>query len=246
MKKILSLTLAACAATSMAFLLSSCEDHEHVFQSAWKTNDTHHWHACETELCEEQADKAEHDYVETTDAEGNSVKVCQTCDYSVILAPKHEHVYKTEWSSNEDCHWKACETDGCVEKSEQADHNFLQETTHGADYIETKYTCDVCAYTYTDKMTIDTVVPDEKTWVDAFNELDYTNYSINVYFEADGHPINNKVYITETAAYFLIDYSAVSTLGGTYVEYYSVQNEDGTYNNYVRDDKNAQFMHTLY
>ena len=263
MKKIFALTLAACSLASMAFLLSSCEEpdgasvssdplesssiddststHEHAFATAWTSDDTHHWHVCEGD-CEEISDKAEHTYDETEDESGKITKICTVCEHTVVIAPPHQHVFEGAYLSDKNGHWQTCSTDDCNEKTDSVAHNFMQETTHGADYIETVYTCDVCAYTYTDRITIETVVPDEKSWIDAFNELDYTNYTINVYFEAFGSPINNKVCISETAAYYLMDYSAVSDMDNAYLEYYSVQNEDGTYNNYVRDSKNEQFM----
>ncbi|MBQ9081464.1 MAG: hypothetical protein IJY26_02370 [Clostridia bacterium] len=247
MKKILSLTLAVCATASMAFFLTSCEEpHDHVFKAEWATNETHHWHVCETENCTETSEKAEHIYTETTDADGNSVKICEVCSDTVILAPAHEHTFKTEWASNEDSHWQACETEGCVEKNGQSDHNFMQETTHGADYIETVYTCDVCAYTYTDRMTVETVVPDEKTWIDAFNELDYTNYTVHAKFGEEGSMFDNKVEISETAAHYLIGgYFSDSPVGADeyYVleEYYTIQQTDGSYNTYARYSNAEKF-----
>lgn len=160
--------------------------------------------------------------------------------------PTHEHTFKAEWSCDEDCHWKACETDGCIEKSEQADHHFMQETSHGADYIETVYTCDVCAYTYTDRLTVDTVVPDEKTWIDAFNDLDYTNYTVHAKFGDEGNTYDNKVEISESAAHYLIGgYFQDSPVGADeyYVlgEYYTILQTDGSYNTYIREENAEKF-----
>lgn len=249
MKKILSLSLAVCATACMAFSFTSCEElpiHFHVYETEWSTNETHHWHACKTEACNQVSDKGKHIYVKTTDAYGNPVQICETCSHTAIIVPEHEHVFDTEWSSNKDCHWKACKTLGCTERKEQADHYFRQESTHGADYIETVYTCDVCEYTYTDRMTVNTIVPDEKTWIDAFNELDYTNYTVSAKWENNSGSQHNKVEISETAAHYVLGgyfYNSPVGINEYYTEYefYTIKQKNGTYNTYERRDNAERF-----
>ena len=211
--------------------------HEHDFVTEWSKDETNHWHACNGE-CEEISDVGEHTYDESTDEEGKITKICTVCHHTVIIVPEHEHTYEGEWTFDENGHWKTCDTEDCGEKL-TAEHNLLQESTHGADYIETKYTCDVCGYTKTDRITIETAVPDEKTWIDAFNELTYTNYTANVYFGEGEYAINNKVSINETSGYFLMDYSMID---GLYVEYYTELQSDGSYVTYGRTSKNGNYM----
>ena len=280
MKKLLSLTLAACATAGLTFLLNGCdglgatsgdsnpdsnvessldsnaessldnselssEAHEHDFATEWTKDETHHWRACFGD-CEEITEKGDHTYDETTDDEGKITKICTVCQHTVIIVPEHEHTYEGEWTFDENGHWKVCDTQDCGEKL-QGEHNLMQETTHGADYIETTYTCDVCAYTYKDRITIETVVPDEKTWIDAFNSLTYTNYTVHAEFGSDSYHFDNKVEITETAAHYLIGgYFHNSPVGENeyYVmhEYYTILQADGTYNTYIREDNSAQYM----
>lgn len=280
MKKLLSLTLAACATAGLTFLLNACdglgatsgdsnpdsnvessldtsvesslesseissETHEHDFATEWTKDETHHWHSCFGD-CEEISEKGEHTYDETTDDEGKITKICTVCQHTVIIVPEHEHAYEGEWTFDENGHWKVCDTKDCGEKL-QAEHNLMQESTHGADYIETVYTCDVCGYTKTDKITIETAVPDETTWIDAFNSLTYTNYTIHAKFGDEGYQFDNKVEISETAAHYLIGgYFTESPVGKdeyfTMFEYYTIRQTDGTYNTYIRSQNAAQFM----
>lgn len=275
MKKLLSLTLAACATAGLTFLLNACDGaddtstssipttntesngessldseissaiHEHNFATAWEKDETHHWHPCSGD-CEEITEKGEHTYDETTDDEGKITKICTVCQHTVIIVPEHEHTYEGEWTFDENGHWKVCDTQDCGEKL-QGEHNLMQETTHGADYIETVYTCDICAYTKTDRFTIETTVPNETSWIDAFNSLTYTNYTVHAEYGAASYLFKNKVEITETAAHYLIGgYFNNSPVGENeyYVmyEYYTILQADGTYNTYVREDNSAQFM----
>ena len=70
-----------------AFTLGAC-DHDHDYASVWSKDETHHWHECKVEDCEEASDKAEHtasdwiiDQQETYTVEGSKHKECTVCGY---------------------------------------------------------------------------------------------------------------------------------------------------------------------
>ena len=57
----------------------------------------------------------------------------------------HTHKYKTEWSSDEDFHWYACESDGCTSQSQKAEHTFEEDADADGKAINV---CTVCGYVY--------------------------------------------------------------------------------------------------
>lgn len=68
-------------------LLTACnKDGKHNFAEEWSNNETHHWHACTDNGCNETKDKAEHSWdggnvtVEpTTEQKGTMVYTCTVC-----------------------------------------------------------------------------------------------------------------------------------------------------------------------
>lgn len=106
MKKLITLLLTVCLVVASAFSLVACGGHTHSAKQEWSNDDTHHWHACEGEGCEEQLDKAEHAYVEGT-----------------CVCGKHAHTSKQEWSKDNTYHWHACE--GCEEKLDKGEHAYV-------------------------------------------------------------------------------------------------------------------------
>ena len=105
MKKILILALAltmivmlcACGTTDEPQTETPDTDvqHEHQFAAEWTTDETHHWHVCAGEECDEIADKAEHTGGTATETEKAK---CETCgvEYGALLA--HTHVFG-EWET---------------------------------------------------------------------------------------------------------------------------------------------------
>ena len=72
---------------------------------------------------------------------------------------EHTHTYKTEWSKDATHHWHACETEGCAEASDKAEHAWDEgvvttAATAEADGVKT-YTCSVCGQTKTEAITAD-------------------------------------------------------------------------------------------
>ena len=73
MKKLLSILFVACFLAIIGLTFSACssneQPHEHAYKTTWSKDETHHWHACETENCDEITDKAEHEFVWKVDKE---------------------------------------------------------------------------------------------------------------------------------------------------------------------------------
>ena len=84
-KKLLSLLIAFSMVLPLGLTLSACGDkHECEAATTWSSNDTHHWHACTDEDCDEIFDNAEHTFTtETVDAtidqDGKITKTCSVC-----------------------------------------------------------------------------------------------------------------------------------------------------------------------
>ena len=86
-KKQIITILSVVFALSMLFAaFTGCNNGKHKFSEEWKSNETHHWHACADKGCKETKDKAEHSWdggnvtVEpTTEKEGTMVYTCTVC-----------------------------------------------------------------------------------------------------------------------------------------------------------------------
>ena len=86
-KKQIITILSVVFALSMLFAtFTGCNNGKHDFSEEWKSNETHHWHACADKGCKETKDKAEHSWdggnvtVEpTTEKEGTMVYTCTVC-----------------------------------------------------------------------------------------------------------------------------------------------------------------------
>lgn len=84
-KKLLSLLVAFSMVLPLGLALTACGDkHECEAATTWSSDDTHHWHACTDEDCEEVLDKTEHTFTTETvdatiDADGKITKTCSVC-----------------------------------------------------------------------------------------------------------------------------------------------------------------------
>lgn len=106
MRKILVFLLVICLSLSV-FAIVGC-GHECTFKSAWSTSDTHHWHDCEGENCEEVDGYASHTFVDGT---------CSVCN-------KHVCDFKSEWTSDDTHHWHDCKGATCIERSGYSEHSY--------------------------------------------------------------------------------------------------------------------------
>lgn len=111
--------------------LKPASGHEHVLETEWTTDATHHWHRCEKKnpSCYYVADKAAHDYDNDCDV------TCNTCAY-VREAP---HNYKPEWQANAQGHWQVCAD--CNAKSSMYEHVPGPEAT-----MDTPQLCTECNF----------------------------------------------------------------------------------------------------
>ena len=129
--------------------------HTHSYGTAWKYDDTNHWHECE---CGDKADIAAHsasewivDTAATETADGAKHKECTVCKKVLETAPipatgsTHTHSYGTDWKYDGTNHWHECE---CGDKADIAAHSASEwivdtaatETADGAKHKE----CTVC------------------------------------------------------------------------------------------------------
>ena len=111
--------------------LKPASGHQHVLETEWTTDATHHWHRCEKKnpSCYYVADKAKHDYDNDCDV------TCNTCAY-VREAP---HNYKPEWQANAQGHWQICAD--CNAKSSVLEHVPGPEAT-----MDTPQLCTECNF----------------------------------------------------------------------------------------------------
>ncbi len=108
----------------------------HTAKTDWVSNSTHHWHECTG--CNEQMEKAEHQYDNDCDTDCNGCGKIRTVT----------HDYQSEWSKNDAKHWHAC--DICGNQKGEADHSLSAWTvTKPATATEkgSKSASCVCGYT---------------------------------------------------------------------------------------------------
>ena len=141
-------------------------------------------------------------------------------------AAAHTCEFDTEaWAKNETAHWHACKTQNCSAKQDEAEHAFTSPVIEQTDSKITKtYICEVCAYEKVEETTISSIVNNEATWDQAFENLSLINYSITITLKSPEGTHINRVEVGDTAAHYEID---------GFVEYYTAKGEDGAFATYV-------------
>lgn len=88
-KKILGFICAVFMVLPCLFMFTACGKKDHKAQTNWYKNETHHWHACKDEGCEEKFDEEEHTYEDgdvllaATEYEAGLIeRVCSVCGYT--------------------------------------------------------------------------------------------------------------------------------------------------------------------
>lgn len=137
-------------------MIPTADSHTHSYGTAWKYDDTNHWHECQ---CGDKADIAAHsasewivDTAATETADGAKHKECTVCKKVLETAPipatgsTHTHSYGTDWKYDGTNHWHECE---CGDKADTAAHSFqwvidkeATATEKGSKHEE----CTVCGY----------------------------------------------------------------------------------------------------
>ena len=120
--------------------------HTHSWSGTWNSNETHHWHDCESVDCDvtENSSKdsyGEHVYDNDTDLD------CNTCGYTRTIAPSHTHSWSATWNYDEDCHWHECESAGCDVTDNRLKDGYASHIG-GTATCKDKAICSVCNQPY--------------------------------------------------------------------------------------------------
>ena len=144
-----SFSVTASVGTATTSLTITVEGSHH-FSEAWSSDDTHHWHECTDEGCNEVADYGEHtwDAGEVTtepsyEAAGEMTYTCTVCEATRTESiPQLEHHFSEAWSSDDTHHWHECTDEGCnITVNSQKDGYGMH--VYGDD---TDATCNICGY----------------------------------------------------------------------------------------------------
>ena len=101
--------------------------HHTSYETTWTTDNTYHWHACES--CGEPDGKIKHVYDNACDT------TCNVCGYTRTTT----HQYASDWKCDATGHWQVCKI--CGEQTEAVAH------TPGAPATEkSAQTCTVCGF----------------------------------------------------------------------------------------------------
>ncbi len=227
MKKVFVYLMCIVSVLSFAFMLSSCDEHEHKGEK-WGGDKTHHWHICD--ICQSAFETAEHNFEETQDG-GSIVKVCQICQYSYteVEVAEHDHTFAESLSYNEAFHFKSCTFEGCTAESEKVEHLYdTPEIVQETGKITKTYPCQNCEYKKTEIITIDTVIKDSSAWNLAFENLELKNFEMRVSFVQNGEvAFTNYCIITDDGAYV--------SYGDGAREVYSKKKSNGEYEVYEKE-----------
>ena len=111
--------------------------HEHTWDTAWKHDDTHHWHKCTDADCTEINDKAEHTGGTATCTEKAVCSVCKA-PYGKVSG----HDFGGEYKYSAAGHWQECQREGCTATGSITDHIYDNSSD---------VTCNTCGYVRTVK-----------------------------------------------------------------------------------------------
>ena len=154
-------------------MIPTADSHTHSYGTAWKYDDTNHWHECQ---CGDKADIAAHsasewivDTAATETADGAKHKECTVCKKVLETAPipatgsTHTHSYGTDWKYDGTNHWHECQ---CGDKADTAAHSFQwvidKAATKEATGIKHEE-CTVCGAKRSENTVIDKLPDDGNT-----------------------------------------------------------------------------------
>lgn len=109
------------------YTLTAKLNHTHKYASAWTSDETGHWYACEG--CDEEKDFSEHSYDDACDPD------CNICGYRTATA----HSFDGTWTSDETGHWGKCTV--CGEEGDPVPHTPGPEATE-----EEAQVCEICGF----------------------------------------------------------------------------------------------------
>ncbi len=126
---------------ALTFSAVACSEHSHTYSSDYTFDDEYHWKSATCEHAEEFIDKGAHEYdAGTLQSDGSVSYACLTCGHTY----SHEHTFSSEWSYDNNYHWKAvtCECEG----------NLVSKTSHQLGNVQKgndgkwSLTCSGCGY----------------------------------------------------------------------------------------------------
>ena len=102
----------------------------------WQHDDEKHWKECLTEGCTSKGEESNHSGGTATCM---AKAICEACgvEYGELAA----HNYGS-WQHDNEKHWKACLTEGCISKSEEGNHS------GGTATCTAKAICEICGVEY--------------------------------------------------------------------------------------------------
>lgn len=121
---------------SMIFELDPAEmiiekiPHEYEYAS----DETEHWEQCA--FCGEKKDEASPHEFETERVEPNCyqdgyiISTCQVCGFSTepeMIPATGEHIFGTEYGSDDSSHWFGCTTEGCPARDSRSEHSYYNK-----------------------------------------------------------------------------------------------------------------------
>ena len=109
--------------------------HEHTWDTAWKHDDSYHWHKCTDADCIEINGKTEHTGGTATCTEK---AVCSVCKAPYGKVSGHDFGGKYKYSTAG--HWQECQREGCNEAGSITDHVYDNNSDT---------TCNICGYVRT-------------------------------------------------------------------------------------------------
>ncbi len=136
---------------------------DHVFEEAWTSNETWHWHECINAMCSEKDSMAAHvwnDGEVTTEAtcaqDGVKTYTCTICgnqSKTEKISGENNHSFSSTWSSDSWHHWHDATCTHTTKTSDYAEHTWDSgKVTKVATCVEDgekTFTCTVCGQTKT-------------------------------------------------------------------------------------------------
>lgn len=181
--------------------------------------------------------------------------VCMYLSVGILLTAcdeEHTHTYKTEWSKDRTHHWHACETNGCLEILDKAEHtwNDGEVTTQATAQAngEKTFTCTVCGGTNVETVTF------EDVWNLTLEMENFDNVTFRLYGEwADGEDFDELIKLDGDTGYngveITTDPEIVASIKNVFVG--TVLGVLDNYNNFTYDsttnvyNSNTQIIYTV-
>ena len=157
MKKTIKILVALSVVLVLCLALASCGHKTHKPTGDWLFDDTHHWHACEKDKCENAGDKAEHTYDNACDVSCNVCgaertvgahtydNACDTTCNTCGATRTTSHDYADTLTKGEETHYYACSV--CGDKKDEAAHVFDKEVA-SSEFLKAEATATAKAQYY--------------------------------------------------------------------------------------------------